>query len=63
MAVMVVHVEVGEPTTGLWCPRCNLPSGYEAPLYTMWDSGIGRIGTLRRCHDCDHPLDASVEDR
>lgn len=42
---------------GLWCPECNMPSGYEAPVSLTSDSGKS-LGTVlvRQCFDCDSPL-------
>lgn len=42
--------------TGLWCHRCLLPSGWRIPLLTLTVAGIGQLGVLARCDDCDNPL-------
>ncbi|AXN51245.1 hypothetical protein DSM43518_04787 [Mycobacterium marinum] len=51
-----LHLEPGEPTLGLWCPTCMLPSGYEVRVYAFSASRCGLIGTIRRCHDCGTPI-------
>lgn len=53
---LVLHLTTGEITFGVWCPRCNLSSGYEVPLYCMGDHGVSRVATFRKCHDCDQPI-------
>ena len=51
-----VSVDLRPVTTGLWCERCQLPSGWTAPLLTISPSGVSVIGSVARCHDGDHPL-------
>lgn len=53
---LVLQITPGEPTFGVWCPHCKLPSGFELPMYCMSEHGISRIATYRRCHDCDEPI-------
>ena len=53
---LVIEVDTDKLQLGLWCPKCLLPSGYEVPLITLSESGVGQLGMLRRCHDCDSPL-------
>lgn len=56
VAAVVIHITPGTPRFGLWCPACLLPSGYEVPMHTLTRSGVGTLGVIRRCHDCDEPL-------
>ena len=52
-----LSVDVGHVQTGLWCPRCLLPSGYRADLLALGPSGVATIGTISRCDEGDgHPL-------
>lgn len=49
----------GVLNTGLWCPKCLLPSGYEVNVYAFPATGVAQprlLGTLRKCYDCDEPL-------
>lgn len=56
---VVIAIDEAKLETGLWCQRCLLPSGWRAPLLTMSMSGVGVIGTIARCHDCEKPLGAA----
>lgn len=43
--------------TGLWCPDCLKPSGYEVPYDVLTDAGVSRASlTVRKCYDCGRPL-------
>lgn len=53
---LVIHVVPGSVTTGLWCPECLLPSGYEQHAYTLREDGPHRLLTVRKCHDCGAAL-------
>lgn len=53
---IILHLAPGTPEVGLWCPECLKPSGYMVPIYALSPSGVGRLGTLRKCHDCYRPL-------
>lgn len=55
MAV-VLNLWLGEPEVGLWCPKCNLPSGYRVPIYTVSEQGVSATGHVQKCHDCKGPL-------
>lgn len=55
MAV-VLNLWVGEPEVGLWCPKCNLPSGYRVPIVHVSEQGVSPFGAIKRCHDCEAPL-------
>jgi hypothetical protein len=55
--VMPIPLEIylvpGELTTGLWCPHCLKPSGYEQLYYSLWSTGVSYGGIrLRLCYDC-----------
>jgi len=58
MARIEIKVELvaAEPIeTGLWCPRCNLPSGSKISMVLL----IGRslsASTFTRCFDCSEPI-------
>ncbi|BBU22165.1 hypothetical protein [Mycobacterium xenopi] len=62
MAAIIV-LEPGTPRTGLWCPKCMLPSGYEVALYGLFESGPRTVAWARRCYDCGAKLPAGDEDR
>ena len=52
-----VSVDLGPVTTGLWCERCQLPSGWTAPLLSITGAGVSVIGSVARCEDNGgHPL-------
>lgn len=53
---MVIHLGYGNITTGLWCPHCLKPSGFELPTYWLRTSGVSPLGVLRKCDDCGAPL-------
>lgn len=55
-AVVVVDIVPGTPTVGLWCDRCQLPSGVEVPVHALSASGVGQIAVMRHCTDCCEPL-------
>ena len=40
-----VSVDLGPVTTGLWCERCQLPSGWTAPLLSISPSRVSVIGS------------------
>ena len=47
------HIEAGNPVVGLWCSSCNLPSMCEFPLYSVNRDGVGQVGTVRQCVECN----------
>jgi hypothetical protein len=49
----VVMVTPGEPETGLWCDRCNLPSLVRFPLYLTSEEGSSPCGVGWTCPGCD----------
>lgn len=39
--------------TGLWCPVCFKPSGFELPMGQMNESGATlNVFRVRQCYDC-----------
>lgn len=48
----VIHVWADIPRTGLWCPKCLLPSGVEVPLYSVSITGVSVWPPYRFCYDC-----------
>jgi hypothetical protein len=50
--MIVINVVPGSVTTGLWCPKCLLPSRYETNLYLLFESGPHCIGPASRCDGC-----------
>ncbi|AOE44351.1 hypothetical protein SEA_EYRE_72 [Gordonia phage Eyre] len=54
--VLTLTLGESELEAGVWCPRCNLPSGWRAPLLGLSERGVTRLGTVARCIDCDQPL-------
>lgn len=57
--ILLLAISETEIETGLWCPTCNLPSGWSAPLLGISEAGVGRVGTITRCLDCDRSTDHS----
>lgn len=53
---MVIVLASGTPRTGLWCPKCLLPSGYDVVVYGLFESGPQPMGRIRECDDCGAPL-------
>ena len=46
-----------EIETGLWCPRCLLPSGVQVTVMVRHPDGtIGEFGKFRACSDCGEVL-------
>lgn len=46
-----LNIWLGDPTAGLWCPICNLPSGWKVPMSSDphdpepgWMYGCGEDG-------------------
>lgn len=56
-SVQPVLVEVANTSlrVGLWCPKCLLPSGYEADVVLLTETGVSPGGTLRGCSESDDP--------
>jgi hypothetical protein len=53
---LIIHIETGEPIFGLWCPHCLLPSGFELPICSVSEFGVGSLGSVKRYYDCERPL-------
>ena len=53
---IVLEPDLDPVQTGIWCPRCNLPSGWRVPLIGISTSGIGHLCPITRCGDCDQPI-------
>lgn len=51
---VVIQVEAGRPVLGLWCDTCLLPSVVEVPLLHLTSTGVGLIGTVRKCMQDGH---------
>lgn len=49
---IAMHVVAGTPTTGLWCPKCLLPSVIEVPLGFLTLNGYTSMPSHVFCHDC-----------
>lgn len=56
---MAIAIDESRLETGLWCQRCLLPSGWRAPLLGTTSCGVGELGVIERCSDCEQPLDAA----
>ena len=56
-SVQPVVAEVAKSTLrmGLWCPKCLLPSGYEADVVVLTETGVSPGGTIRGCSESDDP--------
>jgi hypothetical protein len=39
----------GDPTTGLWCDQCALPSRIEVPLHMLTQHGVTNMKTVTYC--------------
>ncbi|WP_439030231.1 hypothetical protein [Gordonia terrae] len=55
-AHIILTLDESRVESGLWCPHCNLPSGWSAPVLGLSENGVGEFATVARCFDCDHPL-------
>lgn len=53
---IIINVGFGEPTLGLWCPKCLKPSGYEQQAYWLQTTGVSPLVKLRKCNDCEAEL-------
>lgn len=49
---IAVTLTPGTPTTGLWCDTCQLPSLVRIRVHTMTAEGVGIIGSITRCTNC-----------
>lgn len=54
--VSIGFEEFGDPTPGLWCPRCNLPSGATVPLMVTVNGQPDHLAEIRACVDCGEVL-------
>lgn len=48
----ITATALGEPTTGLWCEPCALPSRVEMPVATTLDGHPWALIIYRVCLDC-----------
>lgn len=53
---IIIQPDLDHLETGIWCSRCNLPSGWRAPIVALSHAGVGTLGTITRCGDCDQPI-------
>ena len=54
---LLIAVEPGTPTVGLWCPHCVLPSAFSMPLNLLTASGVTTLLTpYVACYDCGRRL-------
>jgi hypothetical protein len=51
--------EFGEPTVGLWCPDCLLPSGAAQNFMLMFEGKPDHLFRFRCCLDCGRDLSAA----
>jgi len=42
----------GDPETGEWCGRCNLPSAIRVPFNSANAEGVGAGSSFLFCPDC-----------
>lgn len=59
---VTVHIDVGEPETGIWCNDCQLSARCRFPLLHLTERGVSHIATVERCvhclgYDTDEDLD------
>ena len=59
---LTIVLDEGKTETGIWCSDCNLPSGWITPVLELSESGVGCIGTMSHCEDCEQPLPRKRED-
>ena len=56
---LTVVVDEDNVETGLWCQRCLLPSGWRVPVLSLSLLGVGQLGVIARCDECEKPLNAT----
>jgi hypothetical protein len=56
------HIEASNPIVGLWCDDCSLPSLCEFPLYSVNRDGVGQVGTVKCCVNCNGDEEGEDED-
>lgn len=49
---VVLHVELVELVTGLWCRTCALSTGVQATVCVTGGPTRGSLSTRRRCTEC-----------
>jgi hypothetical protein len=49
---VVIHFELTETHTGIWCDTCNLPSAVRFDINTISERGVGTIPGVAACCDC-----------
>lgn len=47
-----MHLVPSDPTTGIWCHWCLLPSAVQVKLHTVTSQGVTPAGTVTYCPDC-----------
>jgi len=51
-ARITLHITPGTAITGLWCPRCLLPSLVLVPLNSLTPQGVSTFGSFAYCDGC-----------
>jgi hypothetical protein len=46
---VTITLTQGEPTIGLWCEHCALPSRVEIPLHMLTQHGVSNFRTVTYC--------------
>lgn len=49
---MYLQLTAGTVITGLWCPRCLLPSVVLVPLSSLSRQGVTTFGPFAYCNGC-----------
>lgn len=47
-----IQLQVGAPTTGLWCDTCLLPSAIRWPVHGLFPDAVQRLGDVTACAGC-----------
>lgn len=55
MAILV-HLWSGDTEAGLWCPKCNLPSGIRVPVFIVSEQGVSPLKCVEKCSNCGAKL-------
>jgi len=50
--VPVVRLDYGTPGLGVWCGRCEAPTGVRVPLTYLGDAGVSTVAAFTGCIEC-----------
>ncbi len=50
-STVTVHLAIGSPVTGGWCPTCLLPSLIRVPIWQLSARGMDLLRIVEACQD------------